>query len=331
MILAPNEADERSQHPTGLDAQIADKAQTSHELCAAASDAEAAADEVADHWIRAANFLILGCKKLVAALQDFENQPEKIQAFLRRLVARGILSENDVLARLKANGKLAMLSKIGKHADVLLQQSFLRVLALRGYSVAYQVCLLIEEAGVVRALAELSNHPEVTRDDVVRIRATLRSPKGVSHEKKQDSLDGAAQLFAMRLTGRDARLFVTEYAQSDTLANCLRCPLPADDAGLVAVVPIATLGAFERNLMPVLGFGSIDGLFLESDPHHPEITDFDVIVVAGRGSFRAQALTEFRDAENVLDLAEFFFPGCAAKHQLFADCGFRRSRPGVPI
>lgn len=36
-----------------------------------------------------------------------------------------------MLARLKANGKLAMLSKIGKHADVLLQQSFLRVLALR--------------------------------------------------------------------------------------------------------------------------------------------------------------------------------------------------------
>lgn len=320
MSLAPETAEGRGQSLADLDAQTAvDDTEAFDELCTATPDAELAADKVADYWIRAASFMVLGCKHLVAALRSFDKEPEKLGAFLRRLVARGVLSADDVLARLKANGKLAMLLKIGTHADALLQHPFLQLLALKGYSVAYQVCLLIEEIGVERALTELSGHTELTRDDVVKIRAALKPRENPPKESEQEPLDGTAQLFAMRLSGHDARLFATEYAQSDTLANCLRHPLPADDAGLVAVVPITMLGAFERNLMPILGFGSIERLFIERDLRQPEITHLDVIAVAKRGSFHSRALTEFRGAEDVLDLAEFFFPGCVAKHRLFAD------------
>src|SRR5262249_32495244 len=148
------------------------------------------------------------------------------------------------------------------------------------YSIIYQICLLIEEVGRERAETELLKTTDTTRDDVIKMRAALK-PSGTKPESTTPAKidDSAAQLFALRLTKQDARLLANEYAVVDTLDQCLRRPQPADDAGLVAIVPLRMLGAFERALMPLLGFDAPDGLFLESTLVGPEITDRDVIVV----------------------------------------------------
>jgi hypothetical protein len=231
-----------------------------------------------------------------------------------------VLSENDVLARLKANGKLAMLGKIGRNAETLLQPSILRLLPAH-YSIMYQICLLIEEVGRERAEAELAGYSDTTREDVIKIRAALK-PDHAEREPVVPATfdDSAAQLYAVRLTTQGARAFSNDYARFDTLDKCLHRPQPADNAGLVAIVPLRMLGTFERTLMPLLGFSALNGLYLEAPLNQPEITDRDVIVVAKRGSFRSRSLTAFpSDAGSVLKLAEYFFPDCGVKCQLFAD------------
>ncbi|MET4045445.1 hypothetical protein ABIC03_007177 [Bradyrhizobium sp. RT6a] len=282
------------------------------------SDEEAAADRVAEHWAKAAEALVTACCYLVKGLDAFDGQSEKLDAFLQRLVTKRVLAENDVLARLKANGKLAMLTKIGRHAETLFQESFLPLLPAH-YSIIYQICLLIEEVGPDQAVAELTKYPEVTRDDVVKVRAALKPPPDTAHNPQPaPQIDGSAELFALRLTTQDARLFANEYGRLDTLDECLRRPPPADDAGFVAIIPILMMGTIERTLMPLLGFSAPQGLFFESPVQQPEITDREVIVVAKRGNFRPCPLTAFPSSKNILVLAESFFPSCAVKIQMFA-------------
>lgn len=231
-----------------------------------------------------------------------------------------MLSENDALARFKANGKLAMLAKIGRTAEVLLHPSLLCLLSAH-YSIIYQICFLIEEIGRERTVSELARYSDLTRDDVVKLRALLK-PSDTATEPVAPAIIGnsAAQLFAVHLTAQDVRTFARDYAGIDTLHQSLRRPQPADNAGLVAIVPIRALGTFERALMPLLGFDGPDHLFLDTALNQPEITDRDVIVVAKRGGFRPQSLTAFpSDMGSVLRMAELFFPGCDVKCQLFAD------------
>ncbi len=286
------------------------------------TDAKAAADRVAEYWTNAARSLILACALLVRFLNSFADVREKLETFLSRLVARRVLSENDVLARLKANGKLSMLKKIGEHADTLLQPSFLPYLPAH-YSLMYQICLTIEAGGSDRTQRELAAHPDATRDDIVKIRAALTSPEVVAAPAPvMPIVDGsAAQLFALDLNAKEMRPFSNEYAEIDALQQCLRHPEVTDDAGLVAILPILKLGSFERALMPLLGFVAIDKLYLTTSLDQPEITDRDVIVVARRGKFRPQPLTFFPDEAGHLDvlaLADLLFPDCAFKCQLFA-------------
>ncbi|KRR14924.1 hypothetical protein CQ12_32300 [Bradyrhizobium jicamae] len=284
------------------------------------SDAVDAADRVADHWVNAAKSLVQACALLVRGLNFFAKDPEKLDVFLARLVAKRVFSENDVLARLKANGKLAMLGKIGRNAETLLQPSVLCLLPAH-YSIIYQICLLVEEVGCERAKAELAAYSDIAREDVLKMRAALKAPDTTPEPVAPVTVDGfAAQLFAVRFTTQSVRSFASDYASIDTLDQCLRRPQPADNAGLVAIVPILALGTFEREFMPLLGFDGPDHLFFGTAPNQPEITDLDVIVVAKRGGFRPELLTAFpSDAGSVLKLAEFFFPGCDVKCQLFAD------------
>jgi hypothetical protein len=284
------------------------------------SDAVEAADRVADHWINAAKSLVQACALLVEGLNFFAKRPEKLDVFLARLVAKRVFSENDVLARLKANGKLAMLGKIGRNADTLLQPSVLCLLPAH-YSIIYQICLLIEEVGCERAKAELAGYPDISREEVLKIRAALKAPNAGPEAVAPVPLDdSAAQLFAVRLSAGEVRAFASDYARIDTLDKCLRRPQAADNAGLVAIVPLRSLGTFEREFMPLLGFDAPDHLFLDTALNQPEITDRDVIVVAKRGDFRSRPLTAFpSDAGSLLKMAEHFFPDCGVKCQLFAD------------
>ena len=327
MSLTENHAEDRAQHHAEDRAQrIADRLLAGAGDNAlgfaapypAAVDAEAAADKVAEHWGDAAKSLVIACFHLNAGLKTFAEQPELLNAFLGRLVTKRVLAENDVLARLKANGKLAMLAKIGRHTDTLLHGSLLPLLPAH-YSIIYQICLLIEEVGFDLAVKELSKHSEATRDDVIKARAASKPPPSTTHGSQPAAqIEGSAQLFALRLTIQDARFFANEYGRSDTLDECLRRPPPADDAGFVAIVPILMMGTIERTLMPLLGFGASQGLFFESPVQQPEITNREVIVVAKRGKFSPRPLAAFPSAKNILVLAESFFPSCAVKVQLFA-------------
>jgi hypothetical protein len=286
------------------------------------ADPEAAANRVAEHWINAPKSLIFARAYLVAALNTFTNSPEKIDAFLSRLVTGRVLSENDFLARWKANGKLAMLRKIGQHADTLLQPSILCLLPAH-YSIVYQICLLIEEVGADRTELELSTRSDLTREDVIKVRAASK-PRDTKNEPippLPSVEETGAQLFALRLSAGELRLFANEYVEIDTLDRCFRRPQTADNAGLVAVVPILMLGTFERALMPLLGFDAPDKLFLERGVDQPEITNRDVIVVARRGSYRPLPLTAFHadlSLQGVLTLAAMFFPDSTVKCHLFA-------------
>jgi hypothetical protein len=297
------------------------RSDTAHEgFDLAATDPEAAADRVTEHWINSPKSLILACAYLLAALNAFANRPKKFDAFLMRLVARRVLSENDILARLKVNGKLAMLRKIGQHADTLLQASLLCFLPGH-YSIIYQICLLIEEVGSDRAEFELSTRPDATRDDVVKVRAALKADEREPIPSLPPFDDTAAQLIVLRLRAQELRPFASDYVDVDTLDRCLRRPKPADDAGLVGIVPILMLSTFEHALMPLLGFGGIQKLFLESSANNSEITDLNVIVVAWRGNFRSQPLTTFPTDlghYDVLALADMFFPDSTIRCQLFA-------------
>ena len=81
------------------------------------------------------------------------------------------------------------------------------------------------------------------------------------------------------------------------------------------------LGAFERTLMPLVGFGTICALFMERCVDEPEVTDRSVIVVSKRGSFRPDLLTVFpasSGAASLRKLADSIFPHCTVKCQLFA-------------
>lgn len=299
-----------------------DDAVSNPESDRADTDPEAAADRVAENWVHAAESLILACAYLLGALNAFASEPERMETFLSRLVAKRVLSENDVLTRLKTNGKLSMLQKIGRHADTLLQPSVLCLLPAH-YSIIYQICLLIEEVGDDRAEFELSRHPDATRDDVTKMRAALK-PRDTAREPVPSLSalgDSAIQLFALDLNARDLGPFSNEYVELDTLHRCLRHPQAADNAGLVAIVPILKIGTFERALMPLLGFDAPHKLFLVSGVNEPEITDRDVIIVAKRGNFWPQPLTVFpaeSGRQDVLTLAELLFPDCMVRCQLFA-------------
>ena len=287
----------------------------------AATDPEAAADEVTEHWINATKSLILACVYFVVAWNAFKDDPDKLDAFLARLAFRRVLSQDDILTRWKANGKVAMLRKIGRHADLLMLPSILPLLTAY-YSIIYQICLMIEDVGFDRAERWLSTRPNATRDEVIKGRAAF---KGDAENEPIPSLppseDTGAQLFALRLSSKDWRYFANDYVETDALDRCLNRPPTADNAGLLAIIPFRMLGTFERALMPLLGFGGIDKLFIERRVDQPEITDLNVIVAARRGSFRPRPLTAF-PADlgrcDALTLAEFLFPDSTVRCHLFA-------------
>jgi hypothetical protein len=287
----------------------------------ATADPEAAADQVTEHWTNAPKSLIWACVYFVLAWNAFKDDPDKLDAFLARLASRRVLSQDDILTRWKANGKVAMLRKIGRHADSLLMPSILPLLTAY-YSIIYQICLMIEDVGFDRAERWLSTRPNATRDEVINGRSAF---KGDEEREPIPSLpafeDTGAQLFALQLSSKDRRYFANDYVETDALDRGLNRPQTADNAGLVAIVPISMLGTFERALMPLLGFGALDKVFLQSRVESPEITDRDVIVVARRGNFRPQPLNVFpADAghRDVLTLACLFFPDATVKCQLFA-------------
>jgi hypothetical protein len=293
-----------------------------HSLNLPETDPEAIADQIVELWRGAVESLVLACFYLMSGLNAFADAAEKRDVFLRRLVTKRVFSENDALARLKANGKLAMLAKIGRHAATLLQPSMLCLLSAN-YSTIYQICLLIEEVGVERAQRELSKHRDYIREDIIKMRAELTKPDAAPAPVAPLTFDdSAAQLFALRLLSDDVRIFASDYADKDTLDECLRRPPPADDAGLVALVSLVNLGTFERALMPLLGFGKTHRLYFQSALDQPDVTDHDVIVIARRGNFRPQLMTAFSSESarhEILTLATFFFPGCHAKCQMFAE------------
>jgi hypothetical protein len=284
------------------------------------ADAIAAADRVVEHFRNAPRSLVLACIDVMLWMNAFADQSEKLGVFFARLVTRRVLSENDVLSRLKKNGKLAMWRKIANNADTLLQPAWLCLLPAH-YSIIYQICLLIEDVGSERALAALAGRHDLSREDVITVRAQQSGNDDPSAPAAPADLEGSAtQLFAVRLTALDARYFSQDYASADTLAKCLRRPDPADNAGLVVVAPIRFVGAIERAFMPLLGFGSPDSFFLQAARNQPEITDSEIILVARRGNYRHQPLLTFPSNDaGVLSLAENFFPDCRVKCQLFAE------------
>lgn len=286
------------------------------------TDPKVLADAVIACWQRAPEATIWAGVYLAAALQTLGESGQNLEAFLRYLVSGGVLSENDALGRLRAHGKLSMLRKIGQHADSLLQPSILRRLPAY-YSIIYQFCLLIEDVGADRAKVELSTLQEVSREDLIKRRAELKVREAESGTVSPPPLDyERVQLFALDYpSARDQRFFSNEYVGLDTLARCFRRPDPADGAGLVGVIPIRLLGLFERTLMPLLGFRSINKFLLESGVDYPDITDRNVIAVAERGDFPSQPLTAFPSAqglEDVLTIADRLFPHAARKCNLFA-------------
>lgn len=284
------------------------------------TDAIAAADRVVEHFRNAPRSLVLACIDVLLWTDAFADHPEKLGAFFARLVTKRVLSENDVLSRAKKNGKLAMWRKIANNADTLLQPAWLCLLPAH-YSIIYQICLLIEEIGSERALAALAGRHDLSREEVITIRAQQKDNDVPSAPAAPTDLENSAtQLFAVHFTELDARYFSPEYATADTLSECLRRPGPADNAGLVVVAPIRFMGAIERAFMPLLGFGSPDSIFLQAARNQPEITDSEIILVARRGNYRHQPLLTFPSKEtSVLSLAEHFFPDCKVKCQLFAE------------
>lgn len=319
MSLASNDTEEKAR--VVAERLLVGTPDADHHQSSADPGIEAAANLVAEHWLAAAKSLVLACFHLVAGMHEFAQWPERLDAFFARLVAKRVLSENDVLSQLKANGKLAMLKKIGRHAETLMSPTLLPLLPAH-YSLIYQICLLIEEAGQERAEIELSKHNDITRDDVVKIRAALQGSPAEQVMAPAAALDpSAAQLFALRPTPQDLRVLVNDYVGVDTLDRCLRRPPPADDAGLVAVVPLLTLGAFQRSVMPLLGFNEPNGLLFETPVDTPDITRRDVIIVAKRGKMMPKALKGFPSElghRNVLSLADALFPSVTAKCQPFA-------------
>ena len=293
-----------------------------HNFNSLETDPEATADQIVELWRGSAKSLVMACFYLLSGLKTFADVAEKRDAFLRRLVTKRMFSENDVLARAKKNGKISMLKTIGEHAEALLEPSLLCLLSAH-YSTIYQICLLIEDVGVERAQRELAKHYDYGRDDVVKMRAELTKPLAVPIPISPASFnDSAAQLFALQLLTDNIRIFANDYPSLETLNECLRRPPPADNAGLVALVPLAGLGIFERTLMPLLGFGKADRLYFGSAVDQPDVTDRSVIIVAKRGNFHAQSMTEFLSDpahHEILTLAGFFFPGCDVKCQLFAE------------
>jgi hypothetical protein len=286
-----------------------------------ATDPEAAADRVTEHWINAPKYLILACVYFAAAWNAFEDNPEKLSAFLARLAFRRVLSEDDILTRGKANGKVAMLRKIGRHADSLLLPSILPLLTAY-YSIIYQICLMIEDVGFNRAERWLSTRPNATRDEVIKGRAAFEGDAGSEPIPSLPPFEETGvHVFALQPSSWDLRLLAKDYVQPDALDRGLRRPQTAENAGLVALVPILMLGTFERALMPLLGFGGIDKLYFERHLDQPEITDRNVIIVARRGSFRPRPLDAFPadwNRRDILTLADFFFPDGSVKCHLFA-------------
>jgi hypothetical protein len=283
-------------------------------------DPNALADLVIEQWRRSSEAIILACAYLATAIDALGENDEYLKAFLGRLVSGGVLSENDALARLRAHGKLSMLRKIGQHAGTLLEPSILNLLP-PSYSIIYQFCLLVDDIGADQAKLELSKFPDVSREDLINRRAELKREAESQPAALTPLDDVGVQLFALQPSARELRLFGHDYVQPDTLNRCLRRPDPADDAGLVAVLPILMLGQFERTLMTLLGFRKVTNLFLENGVSHPDITDRDVIVVAERGGFRSRPLTAFPASLNqhdVLSLAECIFPNSTRRCQLFA-------------
>lgn len=322
MSLADNDAVKDAQRVAGSFLNETSHAALSHnnpEL--ATADPEAAADRVTEHWINAPKSLILACVYFVAAWNAFEDYPDKLDAFLARLASTRVLSQDDILTRWKANGKVAMLRKIGRHADLLMLPSILPFLTAY-YSIIYQICLMIEDVGFDQTERWLSTRPNATRDEVIRGRAAFKGDaESEPISAPQSFQDTEVQVFALQLPSKDWRYFANDYVETDALDRCLNRPQSAENAGLVAFVPLPMLGTFERAFMPLLGFGALDKLFLESRVESPEITDRDVIVVARRGNFRPQPLNVFpADAghRDILALADLFFPDTTVRCQLFA-------------
>ena len=122
-------------------------------------DPEAAADRVAEHWVHAAESLIFACAYIAEALNAFESDSEKLETFLSRLVAKRVLSENDVLARLKGQRQTVDAAEDRSSRRHALAAVDLVSSCPHTIRIIYQICLLIEEVGIDRAEARVVNAP----------------------------------------------------------------------------------------------------------------------------------------------------------------------------
>lgn len=279
------------------------------------------AREAITHFRAATPNVIAGCRTTAVAADRLGVSTPAFRRFIQFLKEAKVLSENDALSGLRANGKLSMFRKIGEHADSLLDEAMLPLLPPH-YSVLYQVVLLIERAGIEFTAGYLKSlGPGFVREDIINANLPTM-PNAAAPATSADNLPMvASQLFVVTPSKRDLDFFRQTYAEPSTLDQLLARPQPAESAGLVVLLPLLLLGTIERTLLPLLGFSKPARLLLLGQDTSPDITSRDVVLVADRGTTVAAGIdVEFLRQQrlNITDVAEHLFPEACQKCHLFA-------------
>jgi hypothetical protein len=282
---------------------------------------EAIAEELIARWRAAPESVIAACRILVGAVEEFGPSSPAFSSFLGKLVSGKVLSENDALSGMRKNGKLSMLKKIGEHADLLLSEPLLPLLS-PGYSVLYQIALLIEDVGFESAKSIVASlGPGFVREDIISAKPNGSNPPPADQDS-QDVILEPSELLVATPSKREIRLFGQTYAEADALDRSLRRPHSAENSGLVILIPMLAFGVAERELLPLLGFNKISRVFLLGDHNVAEVTNRRLILTAERGSMRSEDLEVSLLADPPLDIlaiADRLFPRAGRKCHLFAD------------
>jgi hypothetical protein len=318
------------------------------------------ADRVLQLQRAAAGNTIQACSVIVEATSRFGTYGERFDRFVGRLSSSGFLSPRDVVAPLRPGGKLSMLRKVGEHAGPL-QRGDILPLLVPGYSVLYQVALLLEEIpgddvaridqlrDILTAVIDRTER-DLLREDVIAARSALKKGTPVANgddgappsEDDTNELKGVTNLptemndaplseivdliFAI-LDKATLRLIGQDYAESAVFEKYLPSPLMRADSALVVVIPLAGLTVVQSKLLPHFGFERASQILLMRNPSGPNIITEMVCVVAQRGALHGHVPDLFNELGDMpLDagIADALFPNARFKCELFTE----RPMPG---
>jgi hypothetical protein len=328
----PEPSLEVGQRPLGTLSVVIRSPDTASDVLLGKPDPSILAFRIAEGIRSGVRSMIDACILLNEGSRLFKADPGLRDQFIRALADENVIPKRSARLGGFEKSKLSMLRKIGRNADLLLDDKIFRYLE-PGRSVLFHTIRLYEElqgdheSRLARLVELFEAQGSLSREFLIeQIKLAERAgqsdvPQAVAPWVAGDCAERYDLILITLLDRRVSRRLGEHLVDHPPFMSIHE--RVANRAIGVAIARLVDLPVIENKLLPGCGFDRVAQLFLLRNPVDPDVTDAQVIVVARRGWRHGDCLVGFQwlfpgEPLDAVALASRLVPHAKHKLHLFA-------------